>query len=464
MKPQSLHFRLTAWYTLIFSAVMAVVFAAFYFLTRQSLLSHTDTAIAAHNEKIAAVLLEENFPTNRSFTPDNQILTRQFSEMPGMLLIVSNPSGQIRYQSQELGSSQKVIGELLENFSPLTEPVFLNRRVGSSLLRLGLYPVQRDGQLLAIILMGHPMDVIQKSLNALFLTLLLVYFGLLGLAGAGGLLMARQALNPITQISQQLKKISAENLKERVPQYPTGDEIEELAHTFNHLLDRLDEAFARERQFISDIAHELKTPIAILKSEIEVAVSKDRPKQEYQKALKEILSDVNRLSAMIKNLLDLAWIEAENPNFEKNQFNLSAALTELGDIAAKLAGQKHLRFKSQLRKGVIISGAENKISRAVFNILDNAIKYTPAGGTVTLSLYQKGGNAVIKIKDTGVGIPQTEQKKIFERFYRGSLTAKTPGSGLGLAIAKGIIAAHQGTLRVISQRGKGTTATITLPF
>ena len=308
------------------------------------------------------------------------------------------------------------------------------------------------------------MDVIQKSLNTLILTLISVYFGLLVLTIIGGFLLARTALSPIAQVSKQLKKISIENLKERVPDPKTGDEIEELSQTFNSLLDHLDEAFVRERQFIGDVAHELQTPVATLKGGIEVTMTKNRTNKEYKKAFSETLIDVNRLSTTIKNILDLAWLGAENANLGEHHLNLSVTLVELKEIATKLASQKHITLKGEIESNVFIIGAEDKISRAILNIIDNAIKYTPHGETVTLSLYKKRDKAIVEIKDTGIGIPEKELEHIFERFYRGSKAAKTLGSGLGLAIAQGIIKAHQGEIKVSSKVGKGTFVIMSLPL
>lgn len=464
MNTKSIRFRLTVWYVLIFSVAMAVVFLAFYLLTQQSLLSHTDAAITAHNKRIVEIISQEDIAMNQSLINNSQIFAQQFGEMPGMLLIIGDPYGKILYRSQELGTNEAIITDVLEKSANIIRPTFVNRNLGETSLRFGVFPAERGGQLQAIVLMGQTMDIIQKSLNTLTLTLVSVYFGLLVITGAGGFLLARKALSPIVQVSKQLKKISAENLKERVPDPKTGDEIEELSQTFNSLLDHLDEAFVRERQFIGDVAHELKTPVATLKGGIEVTMSKNRTNEEYKKAFDETLIDVNRLSSTIKNILDLAWIGAENANLGDKHFDLSEVLIELQEIAIKLASQKRIIVKGEIEPGIVVGGAEDKVSRAVLNSVDNAIKYTLTGGSVTMSLRKKKGNALIEVKDTGIGIPDKELKHIFERFYRGSKATKTLGSGLGLAIAQGIIKAHRGNIEVTSKVGKGTSVLITLPL
>lgn len=463
MNTKSIRFRLTVWYTLIFSIAMALVFFAFYILTQQSLLSHTDSAITAHTERIVEIISQDT-TMNQSFIKNSDVLAQQFSEMPGMLLVIGDPTGKILYRSQELGVNDSVATDLLEESAKIIAPTFVNRRIGSSSLRFGVFPAERNGQPQAIVLMGQPMDVIQASLRTLTVTLATVYVGLLVLAIIGGFLVARKALYPIAQVSKQLKKISAQNLKERVPDPKTGDEIEELSQTFNSLLDHLDDAFVRERQFIGDVAHELKTPVATLKGGIEVTMSKERTNDEYKKAFSETLIDTNRLSSTIKNILDLAWIGAENANLSENNFDLSSALTELQEIAQKLTSQKHITFISKIEPGIVVGGAEDKISRAVLNIIDNAVKYTSNGGSINMSLRKKKGMAVIEIKDTGIGIAEKELEHIFKRFYRGSKAAKTLGSGLGLAIAQGIIKAHHGDIVVTSKAERGTLVSMTLPL
>ena len=243
-----------------------------------------------------------------------------------------------------------------------------------------------------------------------------------------------------------------------------SDEISELAITFNELLDRLDKAFRRERQFIGDVAHELKTPVATLKGEIELALSKKRTNEEYQKAFGETLIDVNRLSTTIRNILDLAWIGADTAVMNNRQTDLTAVLTELTEIAVKLAAQKHITVTSSIARGVLVTGSEDKLSRAILNVIDNAIKYTPVHETISVNLHKNTSGATVEVTDSGAGISEKDLPHIFDRFYRGSKTAKTLGSGLGLAIAQGIIESHGGTISVASNVGKGTRVVITLPL
>jgi len=452
---KSVRFRLTFWYSAAFFLAMAVIFVAFYLITKQVLLSHTDASIISHSKSIVEAVGQGSMSMN---------LSVEYSETPGMLIIVSDPYGKIISNSQSLGPYAVVLSDLLEKSANIIKPTFTDRTVGSIPLRLGIFPVTKDQVATGLVLIGHPNDVVANSLHTLTLTLLLVYFGLLIPTICGGLLLARGAMAPIIETSNKLKKLSSRNLQERVQSSGTGDEVEELTDTFNNLLDRLSQAFDRERQFIGDVAHELKTPISTLRSEIEVSLSRDRPKDEYKKVLAGTLVDVDKLTNTLKNVLDLAWSEADHPALYRESYDLSELIIELKDLVIKMGERKNITISGTIEKDIMGAGKREKIFRALLNILDNAIKFSPVGGKITLSLKSADQNAVIKIRDTGSGIAPVDLPHIFERFYRGSKTAKVLGSGLGLAIASSIISIHQGTINVESEPGKGTTFTVTLPM
>lgn len=465
MNTKSIRFRVSVWYTSIFACAMAVLFVSFYFLTQQSLLSHTDSAITSHTAGIIEIIgREEGNYMESALLNNSQAFAHQFTEMPGMVLIIGDPFGKILYSSQSLGNNQSVAEELLEKSANIIKPAFVNRYVGSSTVRLGVFPAERNNGEKILVIMGQPMDVIQNSLNTLAVTLAAVYAGVFLLSLVGGTLLAGKAMNPVAAMSHKLKEISAENLDERIPNPMTGDELEELSRTFNGLLDHLHDAFVRERQFIGDMAHELKTPLATLRSSIEVTLEKPRTIVEYKQAFADTLVDVNRLSQTVKNILDLAWIGADHAHISKDTIDLSRVCEDLHEIAEKLAVGKKISISAQIASDIYIEGMEDKIFRALLNIVDNAVKYTPSGKRIHISLKKEGENALVVIKDSGKGISTEEQQHIFERFYRGQKTGHIPGSGLGLAIAHGIVSAHHGTIQVVSKSGSGTTMTVIIPL
>ena len=306
-----------------------------------------------------------------------------------------------------------------------------------------------------IILIVH---VFELENGAFFLTLLFLTLAVFGFT------IIYNITKSLTYLSSKMKMISSKNLDERIKDIQSEDEIEELAYSFNELLDRLHNAFKREQQFIADVAHELKTPLATLRSTIEVALQQKRENIDYQKALQESLSETHRLSSTLKNVLDLAW--SETPQEQKNakSFNLTELMADLLETAQKMAVQKKIGVSGSFVKDVTVYGFKDKLGRAILNIIDNAIKYTSQKGKIEMVMKKTDTMAAVTIKDTGRGISQKDTVHIFDRFYRGSSSEKVFGSGLGLAIAKAIILSHRGEIKVKSKIGQGTIFTIILPL
>lgn len=459
---KGVRFRLTALYssTLIFS--LAILFVSFYWVTQRELYNHTDTTLQSHATRIITILTQRQFQLDAQMS--SQLLSDVFNETSGMLVFVTNNQGDFLFVSQKVADAEKIVSALFNKKKNSNGSVFVNQAVGSINMRFILASIETDGTVRDIVMVGHPIDVIQKSLRALYGSLTLVFLSFVIPTIVGGYMLAGSALRPVTEISQEMQEISSENLKRRVRNPQTGDEIENLAYTFNKMLDRLEESFSRERLFIGDVAHELKTPLATLKSGIEVAVSKERSNEEYKKVLMELLIDANRLSGTLTNILDLAWSKADSYENIKDTVNISEVTRELTEIAQKLAYGKGVFVKSQVEDGLVIRGKKDKLFRALLNVVDNSIKYSKDKGTVRITLLKRTGQAVVYIKDAGRGIAQEDMPHVFDRFYRGSKTDKTLGSGLGLSIAKAVITSYGGTITIKSAMSKGTSATIAFPL
>lgn len=279
-----------------------------------------------------------------------------------------------------------------------------------------------------------------------------------------GFFVVKKVTGSLTSLSEQIQLISSHNLDRHIKGIQSRDEIGELAKTFNDLMDRLNEAFKREQQFIADVAHELKTPLATQRTALEITISKDRNKDEYRKALEEALVENNHISSTLKNVLDLAWSETPNEQKHAVKFNLSELTEEMYEIATKMGQVKHISVSKKIKPEIHITGFKEKLARALLNIVDNAIKYTPERGSLSITLEKHHTSAVITVHDTGQGISTKDLPHIFDRFYRGSATDRVLGSGLGLAITKSIITLHNGLIKVKSAVGEGSTFVITLPI
>jgi signal transduction histidine kinase len=283
-----------------------------------------------------------------------------------------------------------------------------------------------------------------------------IFVALVLLLSTIGFLIIFRFVQSITELTNIMRNITDKNLDAKVPEKNSFDEISLLASSFNELLSRLHQAFKREQQFIADVAHELKTPLATMKSSLELSL-KNTKNTDYIRMLKE----VNRLSETLKDVLDLAWTESPEARSTGKKVHLSELVEDIGEIAEKMTVEKNLKMKIDIEKEVVVQGHKDKLARALLNLVDNAIKYTEKG-VITISLKSEGFYAVVSVQDTGTGISKEEQKNIFTRFYRGKKTDSIFGSGLGLAITKSIIMLHNGTISVKSIEGKGSLFTVIL--
>src|SRR3989344_2751683 len=461
MNTKSIRFRLTLWYSTALIISIAVIFASFYYITQQELYRHTDIILISHAKQVAQEIkqqFEDGYISSR-----DSLLYNEFGVIPGMMLVITDKEGKILNSTYPNTTVEHEINGLFQQIKTETQEKVLNQSFPGSTQRTILIPLRKENELIGVVMMGHPIDVIQKSLNSLLTNLISLFALLVVPTIFGGLILAKRAMQPVNTISEQMQRITSENLKERVSSPQTHDEIETLVLTFNNLLTRLEAAFTRERQFIGDVSHELKTPLATQQSTIEVLLSKKRTNEDYQKTLADLLIDNKRLANTVKDVLDLAWAEADKTEISTESSNLTELMEELYEITTQLAKSKGLEVTKRFEKNVYVSGSRDKIFRALLNIVDNAIKYTPRG-TIGLYLATANGEAVVRVKDTCQGISDEDIPHIFDRFYRGGKSHRVDGTGLGLAIAHSIVSAYQGTLSVKNNEGKGTTFIAILPL
>lgn len=461
MNTKSIRFRIVMWYSTIIFFTTVFIFVVFYVVTRQTLYTQVDRELFAHGRKLADIVTRQGINVHEAMLKDQ--LFDEFAQMPGMLVVLLDEKGNVM-KSSFLESSQFDFRSFYQEVRMSNIPIFRDIAIKDFPVRFAIWPVMKNNSLSGVIVVGHPTDVIAKSLTSLSITLFIIFSFLIFPILLGGYIVARKVTEPLSEITKKIEGISSHRLRERVDDPQTGDEIENLAHAFNKLLDRLEDAFMRERQFIGDVAHELKTPLATLRTALELMLSRQRTTIEYRETCQDMLIDVNRLSSTVKNILDLAWFGAENEKLDKKRFNLSLTVKELHELAVRMGALKRIKVFGEIEHDIFITGVEDKISRAFLNIIDNAIKYTPEKGKVNVHLFTRDDHVVFEVNDTGVGIARKDIPHIFERFWRGREARKTHGTGLGLAIAQGIIKAHGGEIRVESIVVKGTSVRIRLPL
>jgi heavy metal sensor kinase len=270
-------------------------------------------------------------------------------------------------------------------------------------------------------------------------------------------------------MSSQAGRIGAANLHERLAVHNERDELGQLARSFNSLLDRLSESFERQRRFMADASHELRTPVAILRGEAEVALSQQaRSLEEYRESLSVLHQEAERLTHIVEDLFTLTRADAGQYPLQPRDFYLDELVAECAHSARTLALAKKISLTFDGAAESPIHADESLLRRMILNLLDNAIKYTPEGGRVAVTCRRQGDEYTLSITDTGTGIPAELQPRIFERFFRADEARSRSqsdggGAGLGLAISRWIAEAHQGRLELTRSDSTGSTFTASLP-
>ncbi len=310
------------------------------------------------------------------------------------------------------------------------------------------------------------MDQVDASLNR-FKYICAAALGLAAvLATIGGRILASRSLRPVGAMAAAARKISVENLTQRLERTGAGDELDALAETFNEMFERLEKQVAQLRQFTADAAHELRTPLAALRGSAEVALSDSRPLDELRTVIAESVDEFDRLSRIADDLLLLAHADAGQQFVCRAPVQLDVALGDVVDLFTPVAEEHGIELRSSTAAGVWIDGDDGRLRQMVGNLLDNAIKYTPAGGSVDVMLAAPNGTAELTVRDTGVGIAPQHLPRVFDRFYRVDRARRREagGAGLGLAISRTIVEAHRGRIDLASTPGVGTTVTVSIPL
>jgi heavy metal sensor kinase len=306
---------------------------------------------------------------------------------------------------------------------------------------------------------------VRTTLRTLAVILFLSLPIALALAGVGGFIMAGRLLKPVAAIAAGAEKISAESLSKRLPVVNPRDEFGRLAGVINRMLSRLEDAFERLRRFTADASHELRTPLTAIRSVGEVALQEDLDPAAYRDRIGSMLEEVNRLARLVDNLLMLTRADSSRLVLSRQETDLVHLIGRTAEDLRPLAEDKGQTLNLDLAGPAVLEVDEATLRMALVNILDNAVKYTPRAGTISVNLVRRDGELAIEISDTGPGIPSEHRDKIFERFYRVARdrSRDAGGAGLGLAIAKQAVEANGGRIELDGREGQGSTFRIVLP-
>jgi heavy metal sensor kinase len=461
MSPRSIRFQLTAWYSTVLAISLAIFGIFTWFTVREILFRAVDTTLADRvegvrhfmEEQIGALSVEEI----RDEFKEHSVLGPG-----GDLFQVCDAAGVWLYRSVPLENHDVSIR--LPGSLP-SSGIVEDRNVGGTNLRF----LSRSASVLGkpyTIQVAAPTQELTEGLTAFKWALLLLTPVVLAAATVGGVWMSRRALRPVDQITATARSIGERNLGDRLPVPNTNDELRRLSETLNQMLERIERAFLRVTQFTADASHELRTPIALIRTTSELALRKERSEPEYREALDEVHAESVRTTYLIEDLLTLARADAGKARVERTSIDLADVVVEVSEQAQKLAGEKDISLACDVPpKGLTISGDRGTLRRLFFVLLDNAVKYTPRGGHIDVSVCDEAQRAVVEVSDSGIGIHEEDLTHIFERFYRSdkSRSRDSGGAGLGLSIAKWIVESHDGDIRVTSQLERGSTFRVSLP-
>jgi heavy metal sensor kinase len=459
MTPRSIRFRLTAWYTGVLAATLALTGVAAWFGIRAAIHDTVDDDLRARAGEVRErVMKEVASPAFRGYEAEIEDF---LEEAGGAQLRITGPTGATLCDStQGRGWPAPPPDPARLRESGATRTVWLHHHLP---LRRIAAPIRAGGGLLVLEL-ATPIDEYYEMLSAFGLTAWLAAPVLLALASLGGWWMSGRALAPVDRITRTAASIGARNLGERLPLSGSGDELDRLSGTLNAMLARLDCAFRRVTQFTADASHELRTPVSILRTTAELALSKPRANAEYVKALEGVLRESERATGLIEDLMTLARADAGATPLEREPLELSGLLHDLAEESRVLADAARVRLSTHLPPDCPFAGDPQALRRLFLILLDNAVKYTPAGGEVHLTLSRTADAAVVEVRDTGAGIAPEDLPHIFERFYRAAKdrSRSTGGAGLGLSIAQWIAARHNGKIETESELGRGSVFRVTL--
>ena len=454
MSLRSIGARLTLWYTAAFALGFAALATAMWFAVQRSLYHAIDDTLL---ERAAGI---ERFIEDHKTRLDVDEVKEEF-RAHGELFQVFDADGALVHRGTALaGAMIPLAADGADRFE--------NALAGGEPMRFASHLIEIDGRPFTI-QVAAPLHDLQEGLREAAWMLVWMFPLMLVLAATGGYWLARRALAPVDEIARTARSLSADNLSARLRVPRTNDELERLSTTLNEMLSRLETAFSRISRFTADASHELRTPLAVMRTTAEVALrAPDGDGGEARAALEQIIAEVERTSHLTENLLLLAKADSGAAALQRHNVDLAAAVGEACAQAEVLARVKGLELAVELssESRMHVGGDLHALRRLFLILLDNAVKYTPAGGRIDVGLREQGDSFVGEVRDNGIGISPEDIPHVFDRFYRTdrARSREHGGAGLGLAIARWIAESHGGAITVTSEVERGSRFEVRLPL
>ena len=457
--PNTLAFRLTLWYAGIFAICSCVAFLLFYALITSALQERIDQELLSQAQRFSTLLAGDGIGA----VNNSAVIEAQAAGEKKVFFRLLNLTGEAFSSSnmsywKDINVDVAALEKLLRGSGPVLETITIpNRSDEVRILYAMLSPT-------VIVQVGQAMESQARLLDA-FKRIFIITMSFLTVLAAGvGWFMARRAVSGIEAVTHTAQKISRGSLEERVPVKPKGDEIDQLATTFNQMVDRIQTLVMEIKEMSDNIAHDLRSPVTRIRGTAEVTLTTGKSLEEYENMAASTIEDCDRLLDMINTMLLISKTEAGVEMPAGDEVEVESLIRKACELFDPIAEDKHVSLSYNAAEKILVSGNARMLQRMLANILDNAVKYTPSGGKIDVSVAEtKDHNITISIKDTGVGISGADLNRIFERFYRCDQSRSQPGTGLGLSLARAIARAHGGDITVTSTVNQGSTFSITLP-
>ncbi len=476
---RSIRFVLTLWYIGILTVILCLFSYTLYSKVSSNLNRHINETLAAQADATADNIFAFWKAEHEVYKTDTIQKEIKYGRFQALIDRWSNETNELEDHSLRLVGHDGTVLAASDHFSELNLPLeesiikkaFKKRtsyqtfKQGKSGFQLITRPIVEDGQLLYIVQIAVSRRQAETSLEQLrswlfWLVPLTALF-----TSAIGWFLATAALRPVDRMIRKVRLIGIQRLHERIEVPNTHDELEQLAETFNGLLSRLDRSFKRVRQFSAAAAHELRTPLSVMKGELEVTLRKPRNNEEYRELLRSQLDVLTELANIVEQLLALAYAEEGEEAIEWKDIQLGELVRPMVYVWQKVASAKGITIDFVERDVSLIRGEKRLLERLVSNFLDNAVKHTPAQGKIHVEVARRNGEVCIVVQDTGSGIPAEELPKIFDKFFSRTKpnNGSSSGVGLGLGLCRWIAESHKGRIEVQNPSGPGATFLISFP-
>jgi heavy metal sensor kinase len=454
----TLAFRLTLWYAGIFMLTSCVAFLFFYFLITSVIRDRTDQDLLGEARTLSSILKVQGMKAVKR----RIIFEAQAAGEKKIFFRLLSFSGQEFSSSnmsywRDIGVGKAAVEQLISENRPVFNIVNLPERKHN--IRVLYTIIGRD----IILQLGQSMENHTRFIEVFRKIFVTTMASLFIFAAIIGWFMARRALAGVEAVTRTARQISEGSLKQRVPVKKYQDEIDQLAITFNQMLDRIQTLVTGIREMSDNIAHDLKSPITRIRGISEVTLTTGASDKDYETMAASTIEECDRLLDMINTMLVISKTEAGVNKLDTQKMDIGAVVRDACELFRSPAEDKDLRLVCDAPGNFSISGDIRLIQRMIANLLDNAIKYTPAGGSIEMTVNIVNDAAAITVKDTGVGISEKDIPRIFERFYRCDPSRSEAGIGLGLSFARAVARAHGGDIKVASTPDQGSTFTVTFP-